>query len=310
MTIAPLPCTLRQMQYALAVAETLSFRKAADLCAVAQPSLSAQVAALEEALGVPLFERGRGGVRVTTPGRALIARMGALLRDAADLTHEARSLRDPLAGPLRLGIIPTLAPYVLPFLVPALRTAFPRLQPIWIEGTTATLAAGLEDGGLEGALLALEADLGELETFPLGQDPFLVCLPAGHRLARGERPLPLDALEGERLLLLDDGHCLRGQALAACGRTRVEEAGFRATSLSTLVHMVAGGLGITLLPRLAVGTEAARATVALRPLAPPVPFRTLALAWRSGSYAGAALRSVGTAMAAALREHPDGGGTP
>ncbi len=307
MTIAPLPCTFRQMQYALAVAETLSFRKAADLCAVAQPSLSAQVAALEDALGVPLFERGRGGVRVTAPGRALIARMGALLRDAADLTNEARSLRDPLAGPLRLGILPTLAPYALPFLVPALRAAFPRLQPIWIEGTTAALAAGLRDGGLEGALLALEADLGELETLPLGEDPFLVCLPAGHRLAQDDRPLSLDALEGERLLLLDDGHCLRGQALAACGRTRVEEAGFRATSLSTLMHMVAGGLGITLLPRLAVGTEAARATVALRPLAPPVPFRTLALAWRPGSYARPSLRQVGAEVAAAFRAHPDGG---
>jgi len=307
MDTAPLPFSLRQLQYALAVAENLSFRKAADLCAVAQPSLSAQVAALEEALGVSLFERGRGGVRVTPPGRALLARMGRLLRDGTDLAQEARSFLDPLAGPLRLGILPTLAPYVLPFLAPALQAAFPRLQPIWIEGPTATLTAGLRDGGLEGALLALEADLGDLETSPLGQDPFQVCLPAGHRLARGRRPLDLDALEGERLLLLDDGHCLRHQALAACGRTRVEELGFRATSLSTLVHMVAGGLGITLLPRLAVGTEAARATVVLRPLAPPVPFRTLALAWRPGSYAGPSLRQVGAEVAAAFRKHPEGG---
>lgn len=307
MDSTPLPFTLRQMQYALAVAETLNFRKAAELCAVAQPSLSAQLAALEEALGVPLFERGRGGVRVTPPGRALLERMGRMLRDGADLAREARTFLDPLAGPLRLGILPTLAPYVLPFLAPALRSAFPRLEPLWVEAPTAVLVAGLQDGGLQGALLAREAELGDLETFPLGRDPFQVCLPAEHRLARRRRPLRIDDLEGERLLLLDDGHCLRHQALAACGRTRVDELGFRATSLATLVHMVASGLGVTLLPRLAVATEAGRALVALRPLAPPVPFRTLALAWRPGSYVGRSLRQVGHVVAAAFRGHPDGG---
>jgi len=306
MDTAPLPFTLRQMQYALAVAETRNFSKAAERCAVAQPSLSAQVAALEEALGVPLFERGRGGVRITAPGQALLARMGRMLTDGGDLAREARACLDPLAGPLRLGIIPTLAPYALPFLAPALQTAFPRLQPIWIEAPTAALVAGLQGGSLEGAFLALEAELGDLETLALGRDPFQVCLPVRHRLARGRRALRLDELEGERLLLLDDGHCLRQQALAACGRTRVDELGFRATSLATLVHMVASGAGITLLPRLAVATEAARATVVLRLLAAPAPFRTLALAWRPGSYLEPALRQVAAKAAAAFGAHLDG----
>jgi len=307
MDSAPLPFTLRQMQYALAVARTRHFSQAAEQCAVAQPSLSAQVAALEEALGVPLFERGRGGVRITLPGQALLARMERLVRDGGELAREARAFLDPLAGPLRLGIIPTLAPYALPVLAPALRAAFPRLQPVWIEGPTATLVADLQGGALDGAFLALEAELGDLETLPLGRDPFQVCLPARHPLAQGRRALRLGDLEAEHLLLLDEGHCLRRQALAACGRARAEELGYRATSLATLVHLVANGLGITLLPRLAVATETARATVVLRALAAPVPFRSLALAWRPGSYAEGALRKLGAKAAAAFRAHPDGG---
>jgi LysR family transcriptional regulator, hydrogen peroxide-inducible genes activator len=303
MDATPLPFTLRQVQYALAVAETRNFRRAAERCAVAQPSLSAQVAGLERALDVVLFERGRGGVRVTPPGEVLLARMEELVLEAAELARQARTLTDPLAGTLRLGIIPTLAPYVLPFLVPALQAAFPRLQPLWTEIRTPDLVAALEAGKLDGGLLAREADLGTLERRPLGKDPFLVCLPARHPLARGRRPIPMDALEGERILLLEEGHCLRDQALAACSRTRVEELGFRATSLPTLVQMVGNGLGVTLLPALAVATETARAPVVVRPIQAPVPYRTLALAWRRGSYAEPAFRRLEKVLARAVREH-------
>lgn len=306
MDTTPLPFTLRQMQYALAVAETLNFRRAAELCAVAQPSLSSQLAALEQSLGVALFERGKGGVRVTPPGQVLLARMERMLAEGRELTQEAQTFLDPFAGSLRLGIIPTLAPYVLPFLVPALREAFPRLLPLWTEAHTNTLVAALQKSELDGALLALEADLGDLEHLVLGRDPFRVCLPVNHPLAKRKQALQEKELEGERLLLLEDGHCLRGQALAACGRARIEELGYRATSLPTLVQMVASGAGITLLPRLAVATEAARASVVLRPLAEPVPFRTLALVWRRGTYAEGALRHLGSVAAKAFRKNPDG----
>lgn len=306
MDTTPLPFTLRQMQYALAVAETRNFRRAADLCAVAQPSLSSQLAALEHSLGVALFERGKGGVRVTRPGLVLLARMERMLAEGRELGQEAHTFLDPFAGSLRLGIIPTLAPYVLPFLVPALREAFPRLLPLWTEAHTNTLVAALQKSELDGALLALEADLGDLEHLVLGRDPFRVCLPVNHPLAKRKRALQEKELEGERLLLLEDGHCLRGQALAACGRARIEELGYRATSLPTLVQMVASGAGITLLPRLAVATEAARASVVMRPLAEPVPFRTLAVVWRRGTYAEGALRHLGPVAAKAFRKNPDG----
>jgi len=306
MDATPLPFTLRQMQYALAVAETRNFRRAAELCAVAQPSLSSQLASLESALGVLIFERGRGGVRVTPPGQVLLARMARMLAEGRELGQEAQTFLDPFAGSLRLGIIPTLAPYVLPFLVPALREAFPRLLPLWTEAHTDTLVAALQKSELDGAILALEADLGDLEHLVLGRDPFRVCLPTTHRLARRKQALREDELEGERLLLLEDGHCLRGQALAACGRARLEELGYRATSLPTLVQMVASGAGITLLPRLAVATEAARASVVMRPLAEPVPFRTLALVWRRGTFAEGALRQLGPVAAQAFRKNPDG----
>jgi len=306
MDATSLPFTLRQMQYALAVAETRNFRRAADLCAGAQPSLSAQLAALEHSLGVALFERGKGGVRVTPPGQVLLARIERILAEGRELAQEAHTFLDPFAGSLRLGIIPTLAPYVLPFLVPALREAFPRLLPLWTEGHTNTLVAALQKSELDGAILALEADLGDLEHLVLGQDPFRVCLPVNHPLAKRKRALQEQELEGERLLLLEDGHCLRGQALAACGRARIEELGYRATSLPTLVQMVASGAGITLLPRLAVTTEAARASVIMRPLAEPVPFRTLALVWRRGTFAEGALRRLGPVAAKAFRKNPDG----
>lgn len=296
----PLPFTLRQLQYALAVAETGGFRAASLRCSVAQPSLSTQVAALEEALGARLFERGKGGVRPTAAGLQFLARMTRILREAQDLQDVARSLRNPLEGTLRLGIIPTLAPYVLPTLSTALQAAFPAFRPLWREGQTADLVAALREGTLNGAVLALEADLGDLQTLALIQDPFHLCVAKGHPLAAGRGPLELARLEGQRLLLLEDGHCLRDQALSACGSTRLEEQSFRATSLPTLVQMVASGHGITLLPALALDVEAGRAAVATRPLAAPSPSRTVGLAWRSSSHAGPALRRCGKVMAQAL----------
>lgn len=296
----PLPFTLRQLQYASAVGGTRNFHRASELCAVAQPSLSAQLAGLEEALGVSLFERGRRGVLLTPAGEALLPRMEALLRDAEDLHRACRQFQAPLEGPLRLGVIPTLAPYLLPDVARTLRAVAPRLQPLWTEDQTDRLVSALHAGHLDGALLALEADLRGLDSLAIGFDPFVACLPSTHPLAAQQGPLAVGELPEGALLLLEEGHCLRTQALEACGRRRLEGEGYRATSLSTLVQVVASGLGLTLLPALAADLETRRADVVLRPLAPPVPGRTLGLVWRPGSPMATPLKALAPAFREAL----------
>lgn len=298
---APYPVTLRQLQYVAAVAETRSFRRAAEACHVSQPSLSAQVAEAERGLGVLLFERSRRRVLVTAAGEALLERARLVLHAADELVEAAARRADPLKGELRMGILPTVAPYLLPRVVPALRRRLPELLVIWEEDRTPALVRRVSQGELEGALLAREADLGDLVQVELGRDPFLLVAPPGHPLARGAGSVEPRALRGERVLLLDDGHCLRDQALEVCERARAEELGFRATSLPTLVQMVASGAGVTLLPRMAVETEVARAGLRARPFAAPSPGRTLVLAYRRGAAAEPALRAVAEAIAGARR---------
>ncbi|HVR62554.1 MAG TPA: LysR substrate-binding domain-containing protein [Polyangia bacterium] len=298
MSLAPHPFTTRQLQYAIAVADARSFRRAAASCGVSQPSLSAQLSQLETALGVRLFERDRRGVLPTAAGEELIARARRVLIETDDLLGAAQRFGDPLAGRLRLGVIPTVSPYLLPEIAPALRRAHPRLDLRWIEDKTSALVARLQAGELEGALLALEAELGEVKAEVIGRDPFVLALPRRHPLARRAGPAALGELRGVRVLLLDDGHCLREQALAVCAHARADELGFRATSLPTLAQMVSAGAGVTLLPRLAVPTEGRRAALAIRPLAEPGAHRTLALVWRPASPLGPALST----LAATVRE--------
>jgi len=294
--LASHPFTLRQLQYAVAVAETLSFRKAAERCAVSQPALSSQLAQLEDALGVKLFERGAKRVLVTAPGAELLERCRRILVEADDLYGAAQQLAEPLSGNLRLGVIPTIAPYLLPVAAPLLRKRFPRLRLAWREDKTADLMSALRAGALEGAVVALEAELGEVEQLVLAKDPFVLAAPRGHPLSEGPGPLPLSALAKEDVLLLDEGHCFRAQALAFCNRARAHELEFRATSLGTLAQMVAGGAGVTLLPELSVPTESKRASVVIRSLAAPVPSRTLALVWRKRSPLAASLRALGAVL--------------
>ena len=293
----PHDLSLQKLQYVVAIADTLGFRKAAELCHVSQPALSAQVRELEETLGVKLFERDRRRVLVTVAGADLVARARRVLREAGDFVEAAVRLGDPLAGPLRLGVIPTIAPYLLPEAVPAVMARFPKLRLLFREEKTEVLVETLASGKLDAAVLALEADIGELSHAVIAADPFVLAAPKNHPLAR-KRTIHAEDLEGETVLLLDDGHCLRGQALSYCSSARANEASFRATSLSTLASMVSSGIGVTLLPQLSVPIENRRGQLAIRPFAAPQPSRTVALVWRSSSPMVKALKD----LAAVLRK--------
>lgn len=300
-TFGALPLTLRQLQYAVAIAETQSFSRAAERCAVSQPSLSAQIAELESSLGVRLFERGRRGVLVTSAGRELLARAKRVLLDVEDLVGAAGQLIDPLVGSLRLGVIPTIGPYLLPDVTRPLGEAYPKLMIYWVEDKTDNLVAALGAGELDGALLALEADLGSLEYALVTKDRFVLAAPLGHPLARRSTRVGADELNGEHVLLLDDGHCLREQALSVCSTAGAEELGFRATSLPTLVQMVRSGAGVTLLPELSLPIETQRAELSVRRFQNPEPARTIVLAWRPRSPLADALRQIAGTLSEAVR---------
>jgi len=282
----------------MAVAELKSFRKAAEACAVAQPSLSQQIAQLESSLDVRLFERSPRGVMVTASGARVLEHARRALLEADDLVQTATSFRDPLAATLRVGVIPTVAPYLLPEIAPHLRSRYPRLTVLWEEEKTHVLLEKLGNGELDAGILALGADgFEELEHMVLGRDAFYLVAPRGHALAkRAKGTVKLDVLDGESVLLLDDGHCFRDQALSVCRRVGADEAGVRATSISTLAQMVAGGVGITLLPGIALRSEnRARSLVALS-FGARAPSRTLVLAWRRTSPIAATWRDIGAGL--------------
>ena len=295
------PLTLRQLQYVVAVAETKSFRQAADYCHVSQPALSAQIAEAESALGVRLFERDRRRVLVTPAGAEIVARARAILVAVEDLRDAAKRHADPLAGPVRIGVIPTIGPYLLPELDPALRKAFPRIELIWSEDKTATLVARLDAGELDAAIVALESELDDLEHEVIGEDAFVLATARDQVLGRKRGRATLADMSGANVLLLEDGHCFREQALDFCAQAGARELGFRATSLMTLCRMVAGGSGITLLPRMAVAAENRSGALAIRELASPAPNRTIVLAWRRGSAMVETLRALAATARGVMR---------
>ncbi|MDP3274469.1 MAG: LysR substrate-binding domain-containing protein [Deltaproteobacteria bacterium] len=292
MDFAPHPYSLRQLQYAVAVAELLSFRRAAERCHVSQPSLSAQLAQLEASLGVQLFERGGRKVLVTRAGADVIDRARRLLVAADDLLSESRRASDPLSGSVRIGVIPTIAPYLLPTMAPRLRSKFKKLTVLWREDKTAELMVALERGTLDAALLARESELGDVEMELVGEDPFVLACAAKHPLGCEKSAVTSAELRGADVMLLDDGHCFRDQALEVCARLRLHEGEFRATSLATLVQMVAAGMGVTLLPGLAVATETRHAALSIRPIASPRAHRTLVLVWRKRAALSEAMRAI------------------
>lgn len=275
--------SLRQLECVAAVAEHLSFRRAAEALSLSQPALSLQVQQLERMLGLRLFERDRRRVLVTPDGAELVRQARAALAAVDGFVEAAGTLRDPLAGTLRLGVIPTVAPYVLPGVMAPLRRAFPKLRLLLREDQTRHLVERVQAGQLDLALLALEADLGTLATRALYADPFLLAAPATHPVTTRKTAREEDLAERD-VLLLEEGHCLRAQALAICQRAGAHELGdFRATSLNTLVRMVAGGAGVTLLPAMSLPVELhAGDRVVTLPLERR-PSRTIGLAWRPSS---------------------------
>ncbi len=302
MIILPSP---QQLRYLVTLAELGHFGRAASACSVTQSTLSAGLIALERQLDAALLERGPSKRPIFTPlGLQVVERARAALVALEAVAQTAHAARAPLCGPLRLGVIPTIGPYLLPRLMPALAAAFPRLK-LWLrEEQTERLLEGLEAGRLDVLLLALPCDCGRAETLPIAHDAFWAALPPGHRLAE-QAVVPVEALAAEQLLLLEDGHCLRLQAQQACGLPFSRGHGFAATSLHTLVQMVAGGLGATLLPGLAIdGGVLAGADLRLRPLSADgavPPGRTIALAWRPKSPRAAELRGLAPTIAAALK---------
>lgn len=292
--------TLRQLEYAVAVADERNFHRAAEISFITQPALSTQILQLESRLGLRLFERNRRKVLVTAAGEDFVARARAVLASVDEMTEAAHAFQNPLCGTLRMGVIPTIAPYLLPQAMAAVRDRHPKLRLLVREGQTPDLVRLVLEGKLDVALLALEADLGGLETMSLFSDPFVLAMPAGHPLA-GKRLISESDLAGEEVLLLEEGHCLRDQAWALCDGAGATEAGdFRATSLGTLVQMVAGGIGLTLLPEMAVSVEAgATNDLITRSFRKPAPYRTIGLAWRPTSARKAELEMLGDTLRAA-----------
>jgi len=274
---------LKDLRYLVAVADTRHFGRAAERCFVSQPTLSAQLKKLEDYLGVQLIERQPKRIALTEAGAAIVARAREMLQAGEEVLTLARSHRDPLAGRLRVGLIPTIGPYLLPRVAPAARKALPRLLLLLYEYRTATLLEKLRAGELDLAILALPVDLNGLEARELYEEPFLVALPSEHRLAK-RAALRLDDLADESLLLLEEGHCLRDQALAVCSRAgAAEDQTFRATSLETLRQMVASGAGITLLPELAARGVPGASGIVVKPFTKPIPMRRVGAVWRTST---------------------------
>jgi LysR family hydrogen peroxide-inducible transcriptional activator len=299
---APQDISLRQLEYAVAVADTLGFHKAAARCHVSQPTLSSQVQQLESVLGVTIFERDRRHVLVTVAGKALIERARRVLLGVDDLIATAARTQSPFAGELRVGVIPTIAPYLLPEVTPAVTARYPELTLVFREEKTADIVRDLAEGTLDAGIVALEAELGDVSHAEILRDDFVVALPKGHPLGRKKR-IALSDLEDARVLLLDEGHCFRSQALAICDKAQAAETAFRATSLSTLAQMVSSGTGLTLLPSLSVPVENRRGQLEIRPFVKPAPKRTIVLAWRPSSPFGSAFEELAGVLGAALAEN-------
>lgn len=271
---------IKDLQYLVAVADLKHFGRAAQACNISQPTLSMQLKKLEEYLGVALFERTNKRVFVTQAGQQIVARARHVLQGVKEIRELAKAASSPFAGEFRLGAFPTLAPYFLPQVVPAIHTELPELKLLLVEEKTATLLEQLKNGTLDAALIALPLHDDMLESAKITEDPFLLAVSQSHRLA-GRKTVTAADIRSEQLLLLEDGHCLREQALEVCSIMGLgEQQEFRATSLETLRQMVVAGVGITLIPQMARREGDGLVYI---PFAGSIPSRTIGLVWRKTS---------------------------
>lgn len=271
--------SVKQLRYFDALARRLHFGRAADDCAVTQPALSVQIKELEQTLGAPLVERGGRHIRLTPLGETIATRAAAILTALRELEDTARAARAPMTGRLRLGVIPTIAPYLLPGLIGRIGALYPALDLFPREATTAQLLAALDEGALDAAILALPVHEPTLTERPLFDEEFLLVRPAED----AGSPVPgAEGLRRMRLLLLEEGHCFRDQALDYCGTHAPREL-IEGSALSTLVQMVGAGIGVTLIPEMAVRLEARATPVDVARLPAPRPARTIGMVWRRSS---------------------------
>ena len=273
--------TLQELKYLVALADHGHFGRAAEACFITQSTLSTQIKKLEDFLGVTLFDRSLKRVTPTPIGREILQAARNIVEEAERIRELARHAQDPMARTIHLGVIPTLGPYYLPHALTLVHKKHPGLRMLLREEMTPQILEHLGDGKLDAGLLALPVSDDALRVEPLFYEPFYAALPAGHALAKQDT-LKVTQLLQEKLLLLDEGHCLRDQALDVCGARQDRREEVRATSLETLRQMVGMGLGVTLLPALSVdaGPRVSRKTVEIRPFKGPPPGRTIALAWR------------------------------
>lgn len=288
--------SLKQLEYLVALAETLHFGRASERCNITPSTLSAGIRDLENVLGVSLAERSKRHVLMTPMGEEIATRARLLLRDAEDVMELAASNREPMTGEMRLGVIPTISPFLLPRVLPAFNVRYPALRLYLREEQTAQLLTRLRSGEIDVALMALPYDIEGLASRIVFEDKFEFACSENHPLANKKR-IPLDALADQPLLLLEEGHCLRGHALDACQlHLGQEHAQFEASSLYTLVQMVASGIGVTLLPKLAIDAQITRGTkIKLIPLAAKAS-RQIGLVWRPSSLRTQEFEILGDAL--------------
>ena len=302
---------LRDLKYLIALADHKHFGRAAAACFVSQPTLSTQIKKLEDELGVSLVERAPRKVMLTPAGRDAAERARRIVAEVEQMKEGARRSQDPEAGTVRLGIFPTLGPYLLPHVIPSIRERFPQLELLLVEEKSDVLLSRLHEGKLDAALLALPVHDDQLHSEFLFEEPFVLAVPEDHPLARRDS-LSLDELSEQKLLLLEDGHCLREQALEVCRLSGAnEKSEFRATSLETLRQMVAANVGMTLLPMLAVKPPVAQSrNIHLLGFSDSHPSRQIAMLWRRSSAMGGFLLELSRVFSALPATLLEAGPTP
>lgn len=290
---------LRDLRYLVAVAEHRHFGRAAESCFVSQPTLSTQIKKLEEELGVTLMERTNRQVMLTPVGERIVAQAQRVLREVSQMVHIAEEHKDPFGGDFRLGLIPTVAPYLLPKILGPIRKAFPKLKIQLTEGQTAVISRMLREGDLDAVILALPLEEEHLRQAHLYAEPFYFAASKQHPKSH-QKSVRLADLDHEEVLLLEDGHCLRDQALAICSsRSAIENTNFRATSIETLRQMVAANAGITLMPELAITKRSG--SVRYLPFKGDNPHRDIGLCWRGSSTRGDLLEQLAEVLRSAMK---------